>query len=160
MVLCPVCNKENNNEEYCTVCGTKLDNVKKDPIFEFDKNKDISNVNELNIYLKELNKKINQQEKYLDELNNDPLMKKYESISKVNDENNELRTKIKELEHDKEETSLKLKKHKKMNIKLKAEIEELRTGNGVVGAIKGIFGNNKAKNEKPNFCPNCGHKLS
>ena len=22
MVLCPVCNKENNNEEYCTVCGT------------------------------------------------------------------------------------------------------------------------------------------
>ena len=58
MVLCPVCKKENNDEEYCTDCGTKLVNIIKDPIIKLDENEDISKVNELKIYFEEMNKKI------------------------------------------------------------------------------------------------------
>ena len=156
MVLCPVCNKENNDEKYCTDCGTKLVNEKTDPIFEFDENKDISNINELNSYFNELNKKINQQKKFLDELKNDPLIKKYETISKINDENNELREKVDKLEDDNEKISLELNESKKKNLKLQSEIVGLKSGSGgISGAIRGIFGGNKN-----NFCPHCGRKLS
>ena len=58
MVVCPICNKENNEEEYCTDCGTKLIDIKDNPKFEFDENKEISRVDELNRYLNELNEKI------------------------------------------------------------------------------------------------------
>ena len=159
MVLCPVCNKENNDEEYCTDCGTKLVDVKENPIFEFDENKDISNVNELNSYFKELNEKINQQKKFLDELNDNPLVKKYETISKINDENNELRAKIEDLEDNKEKISLDLKKEKRLNSQLQSEIDDLKNGNTVSGLIRGIFGGNKNRSDA-NFCPNCGYKLS
>lgn len=157
MVLCPVCNKENNDEEYCTDCGAKLVDVKEDPIFEFDDNKDISNVNELNIYIKELNEKINQQKKFLDELNEDPLVKKYETISKINDENNELRTKIEKLEENEKKISSDLKRQKRLNSQLKSDIDDLNNGNTVGGVIKRIFGNNRREG---NFCPHCGRKLS
>lgn len=135
MVVCPVCNKENNEEEYCTDCGTKLVDIKDNPDFEFDENKDISKVNELNIYLKELNEKISLQKKYLDELNNDPLIKEYGTISKIKDEHNELKRKIEELEQNNKKVSLKLVQEQRKNSELQAEID------------------------KTNFCPNCGYKL-
>lgn len=160
MVLCPVCNKENNDEEYCTDCGAKLVDIKNDLIFEFDENKDISNVNELNIYFNELNKKINNQKKFLDQLNDDPLVKKYESISKINDENKELRKKIEELKSKNEKISLDLKRERKLNFQLESENNSLRNESGFAGVIKGIFGGNKNNVSDANFCPNCGYKLS
>ena len=158
MVICPVCNKENNNEEYCTDCGTKLGNIEKIPIFEFEENKDISNVDELNNYLKQLNKKINKQKRYLDELNNDPLIKEYETISKINEENNKLKKEIKKLDEDNDKISLDLKKEQKRNSKLQSEINRLRNEGTFTGVIKGIFGNNN--NHDANYCPKCGYKLS
>lgn len=139
MVICPVCNKENNDEEYCTDCGTKLVDVKRKSVFKFDENEDISSVNELNNYLKELNEKTNRQKKFLDELNNDPLIKKYETISKINDENNELRNKIKQLESINKNITKELREQKNLNSQLSAEIDRLKGGN-FVGVIRGIFG--------------------
>lgn len=135
MVLCPVCNKENDEEEYCTDCGTKLVDIEKNLNFEFDENNDICKIDELNIYLNELNEKISKQKKYLDELNNDPLIKEYGTISKINDKNNELKKKIEELEQKNKNVSLKLEQEKIKNSKLQAEIATT------------------------NFCPNCGYKL-
>ena len=157
---CPVCNKENNDEEYCTDCGTKLVDIKNNLEFEFIENKELSDINELHIYFKQLNEKINQQNKYLDKLNNDPLIKKYESISKINDENNELKTKIKELEQNNDKISSDLKKQKKQNSKLRSEINNLKNDGTFAGVIKGIFGSNKTNRSDSKFCPNCGHKLS
>lgn len=160
MVLCPVCNKENDDEEYCADCGTKLHDIKENFDFEFHENSNISNVNELNRYLKELNEKINQQKKFLDELNNDPLVKKYETISKINDENNELKNEIEELKNNNEKISLDLKQQRKKNFKLQSEINNLKEDDDVFGVIKGIFGSNKnSSNNDANFCPNCGYKL-
>ena len=160
MVICPVCNKENNNEEYCTDCGTKLGNIEKNPIFEFEENKDISNVDELNNYLKQLNKKINKQKMYLDKLNNDPLIKEYETISKINEENNKLKKEIKKLEEDNDKISLDLKQQRKRNSKLQSEINHLRNNGTFTGVIKSIFGSNNTNNHDANYCPECGHKLS
>ena len=140
MVLCPVCKKENNDEEYCTDCGTKLVNIIKDPIIKLDENEDISKVNELKIYFEEMNKKIIQQKKFLDELNNDPLIKKYETLSEINEENNNLKNKIEELEQINEKNSLKLKDQKKEILKLESKIHELKN-KGIIGKIGDLFGN-------------------
>lgn len=159
MVICPVCNKENNDEKYCTDCGAKLVDVKDNPIFEFDEeNNDISKVDELNIYLNELNKKINQQTKVLDELNKDPLIKEYGTISKINDENNELKKKIEQLETDNEKIFQDLKQQKKRNFQLQSENERLKSGGTVAGRILNILGSNKSNNDA-NFCRHCGKKL-
>lgn len=156
MVVCPVCNKDNGDEEYCADCGTKLRDIKENSVFEFHENKDISNVNELNRYLKELNEKINMQKKFLDELNNDPLINRYETISKINDENNKLRKEIEKLNHDNEKISSDLKQLRKRNSQLQSEINNLKGESNVFGVINGIFGSNKGD---VNFCPNCGYKL-
>ena len=161
MVLCPVCNKENNDEEYCSDCGTKLVDIEKNPNFEFKENNEIKKFEELNIYLKGLNQKINDKQKYLDELNNDPLIKDYGSISKINDENNKLRTKIKELEKNNQEISSDLRKQRNLNHQLQGEIAQLKKGdNDFVGVIRDIFGGNVKNRSDSNYCPNCGHKLS
>lgn len=156
MVVCPICNKDNGDEEYCADCGTKLRDIKENSVFEFHENKDISNVNELNRYLKELNEKINRQKKFLDELNNDPLINRYETISKINDENNKLRKEIEKLNHDNEKISSDLKQLRKRNSQLQSEINNLKGESNVFGVINGIFGSN---NGDVNFCPNCGYKL-
>lgn len=135
MVLCPNCNNESNDEEYCTECGSKLTNIKKNFTFEFNENNEISNNEELNIYFNQLNDRINKQKKLLDELNNDFLVKKDERIS-IDEENNELKNKILELEENNEKISLDLNQQRKLNSKLQAEIDCL------------------------NFCPHCGKKLS
>ena len=141
MVVCPVCKKKNdNNHKYCSDCGTKLIDVEKDSIFEFDENRDISEINELNNYLKQLNEKINQQKKFLDDLNNDPLVKKYTTISSINNENNELRVEIKELKQENKKISSDLKQQKIETSKLRAEINELKNKGVVTGIINGIFG--------------------
>lgn len=160
MVVCPVCNKENKDHKYCADCGTKLVDIEENHIFEFDKNDDLSNIDELNIYFKELNEKIDRQKKYLDKLNNDPLLKKYETVSKINDENKELKMKIEELEHNEEKISSELRKQKKLNIQLSAENDGLKKGGNITGVLKGIFGGNNKNMSNANFCPNCGHKLS
>lgn len=158
MVLCPVCNKENNDEKYCTDCGAKLVDIKEDSIYEFDENKDILNVDGLNVYLNELNNKINQQTKFLEELNNDPLIKEYGTISRINDENNELRKKIQQLENDKEKISSDLKQQQKRNSQLQSEIASLKNEGIFTGVIRGFIRGNKKHNDA-NFCPHCGRKL-
>ncbi len=160
MVVCPVCKKENNDNKYCTDCGTKLVDVEENQIFEFDKNSDLSNIDELNSYFKELNEKIDKQKKFLDELNNDPLIKKYETVSKINDENKKLKMRIEELEQNEEKLSSDLRKQRKMNSQLQAENDDLKNGGNIAGVIKGIFGGNNKSVSNANFCPNCGHKLS
>lgn len=130
MVLCPVCNKENNDNKYCTDCGTKLVNIENNSNFEFDKNNYLTKIDELNIYLNELNEKIRKQKKYLDELK-----KEYGTLSKINEENNDLKKKIEDLKQNKKNILLKLKQEQKKSSELQSEID------------------------KTNFCPNCGYKL-
>ena len=161
MTVCPVCNKENNDEEYCTDCGTKLVDVEKNSNFEFDKNNDITKVDELNIYMNELNEKINKQKEYLDELNNNPLIKEYETISKINDKNKKLKAEIEELKQKNKNISIELEKEQKKNSILQSENNQIKNEGTVGKIIRGIWGGNDKRNySDAKFCPQCGYKLS
>ena len=161
MVLCPVCNKENNDEEYCSDCGTKLVDIEKNPNFEFKENNEIKKFEELNIYLKGLNQKINDKQKYLDELNNDPLIKKYETITKINEENTKLKNKIKQLEQNNKTLSSELRQQKQTNSRLQSEINDLKNKGPVINVIKDMIKSktNNKNYSNANFCPKCGYKL-
>ena len=135
MVLCPICNKESNDEEYCSECGSKLTNIKKDFTFELNENKEISNNDELNTYFNQLNERINKQKKLLEGLNNYSSVKNDEKIL-IDEENNELRKKIGELKEVNEKISSDLNLQRKLNSELQNELNSL------------------------NFCPHCGNKLS
>lgn len=102
MIICPNCNNENeDSEEYCVFCGSKLDNstnvVKSPDIFTSQINDNISTNETLNSYYKELKDKINNQEEKLKNLQNDPLFEKHDELFKVEEENNSLKSQINSL---------------------------------------------------------------
>lgn len=131
MVICPNCNKENNEEEYCVVCGTKLIEVEKEaPIFPtsieiqaITKNQEVIN------YFNDLNEKIKTQEKLLKSLKDDPIMEKYENVSQLKNENKDLKTQIENYEKEINDLKVDLKVLKEGKEKDMKEINDLKNVN-------------------------------
>lgn len=158
MVICPNCNKENIDEEYCVVCGTRLIEVEKEaPIFPTSieiqavtKNKEVIN------YFNDLNEKIKTQENLLKSLKEDPIMENYDNIAQIENENKNLKAQIENntIEINDLKVDLKvLKEGKEKDLKeindLKNSKKELETENASlsnnINALNSEIENSKIK---------------
>ena len=128
MVICPNCNKENNDEEYCVVCGTRLMEVEKGaPIFPTSiEIQTVTKNNEVIDYFNDLNEKIKTQEKLLKSLKEDPLMEKYDNITQIENENKHLKTQIENDEKEINDLKVELKVLKEGKEKDLNEINDLK----------------------------------
>lgn len=151
MVVCPNCYEENNDAEYCSVCGTKLvENQDSSPAFSPSLEiKEISKINEVNDYLNHINERVKKQENLLKELKTDPMFDKYESISQLEKENEELKKQIEldevtinNLNNEKDELSLKVQGFDNQKAEFFKRIAELESDNSSLN-----FKNNSLSNE-------------